>query len=122
MARISQVIDDLTGETLTEDVEPTTITVDGRDYTLDLGSSSKERLVRWLNGEDSLTRVAPQTAAKKGTGKRSSTETYGYDYADVKAWAIANGMKAANGNPVTEDTPRIGQHIYDDYHKAQQGE
>ncbi|MEO9323912.1 hypothetical protein ABFT23_10500 [Nocardioides sp. C4-1] len=55
MARVQRIIDDLTGADLTEDVEPTTITVDGTDYTLDLGPDSKERLIKWLNGEGSIT-------------------------------------------------------------------
>lgn len=116
MARIEQVIDDLTGETLSESVEPTTITVDGNKYTVDLGSASKERLINWLNGDGSLVKATPQAAATKRAGSRK-TETHGHDYAKVKAWAIANGIKAANGNPITEKTPRIGQSVYDAYHE-----
>lgn len=121
---IEQIItDDLTGERIDSDTTPTTVRVDGEDYDLYLSADSKETFMALLKGEAPLlkrpNRPASATSSPKAS-KGSKTETYGYEYADVKAWAIANGIKAANGNPIKETTPRIGQSVYDAYHEAQQ--
>lgn len=122
---IKQVItDDLTDETIDSATQPLTVRVEGEDYNLYLSDESKETFMALLRGEAPLLKRERREAATSnkgsgGSGKRSKTETYGYEYADVKAWAIANGVKAGNGNPITENTPRIGQHVYDEYRKAQ---
>ncbi|WP_395695605.1 histone-like nucleoid-structuring protein Lsr2 [Nocardioides sp.] len=118
---IEQIItDDLTGETIDSDTKPLSVRADGQDYDLYLSAESKETFMALLRGEAPLLKRANRPAPVAGvkTSKGTKTETYGYDYADVKAWAIANGVKAANGNPVTEKTPRIGQSVYDAYKAA----
>lgn len=119
---IKQVlVDDLTGEELPSETKPMTVTVDGKKHEVYLSAKSSERLMDMLTGVAPLLNghKAPAAAASSSTGSRSKTETYGYDYAEVKTWAIANGIKAKNGNPVTEKTPRIGQDVYDAYKAAQ---
>ena len=79
MARIQQVIDDMTGAHLSEEVEPTTVTIDGTDYTVDLGSANKEHLVRWLSGEGAYAVKSEAPAAaperEKTPEKEKATRT-----------------------------------------------
>lgn len=115
------VTDDLTGKTLTDDTKPTDVTVNGKDYSVYLSPESLETFIALVSGEAPLLQDRKPAAPgkSKANGAKVSTETYGFDYAEVKTWAIANGIKAANGNPVTEKTPRIGQSVYDAYKDAQ---
>lgn len=119
---VKQVItDDLTDEVIDSDTEALIVRVDGQDFDLYLSDESKETFMALLRGEAPLLKKERKSAgssSSKGTSGKTKTETHGYDYADVKAWAIANGVKAANGNPVTEKTPRIGQSVYDAYKAA----
>lgn len=121
MARIARIIDDLTGVELDSDTEPTTITFDGVDYELDLGSASKDRLVKWLKGEGSLFPAKPAAAKTTKAKNKSSLETYGYDFNEVRTWAIENGKTGKGGNPITEDTKVLWQGIWDEYKTAQEG-
>jgi len=118
MARVSRIIDDLTGAELNEDVDPTTITVDGQDYELDLGSASKERLVQWLKGEGSLVNAA----APRTTSRRSNNSDKVKEHnKKVRAWAIASGFKyeGADGKERTlGDRGSIPQVVLDAYDKA----
>lgn len=75
MAKQTITIDDLTGETIHADVESTTITVDGENYTVDLGEKSKAHLLAWLGGNGAYnygkteakaeTKAAPKAEAKR---------------------------------------------------------
>lgn len=89
MARIESIIDDLTGATLNETVEPTVITVDGTKYSLDLGSASKDRLIKWLSGEGSLINAAK--AAPKATSGTSSADKE--QNVKVRHWAHSTKHK-----------------------------
>lgn len=113
---IKQVIeDDFDGTRLPEGTEPVDVTYDGKTYPVYLSDANKERFVNFLNGTAPLsTKTAPKASAASGTAGKK-TETYGYNYADVKAWAISKKMKGKGGNPITEDTKVLHQGIYDDY-------
>jgi hypothetical protein len=115
------IVDDFDGLTeLPEGTEPQEVTFGGKKYKVYLSAANAERFVDFLSGKAPLS-TSPGDPARTSNstdgGSRVKTNTYGHDYAEVKAWAIANGIKAANGNPVTEKTPRIGQSIYDAFHK-----
>lgn len=116
------VTDDLTGEEIDPDTKTTTVRVDGQDYDLYLSDESKDRFIALLTGEAPLLESvgSPKSYTSKTSkgGSKAKTQTHGYTYKEVKEWAIANGVKAANGNPVTEKTPRIGQSVYDAYKEA----
>jgi len=115
------VIDDLTGEQIDSDVKPTEVTVDGTDYSLYLGDASKKRFVAFLKGEEPLvstTTGATSKGRRTGSG-RKPIDTYGYDFNEVRAWAIANKVKSKAGKPISEQTRVLNQEIYDEYKAAQ---
>lgn len=74
MAKVTTYIDDMSGETL-DDVEPTTITVDGTDYTLDLGEASKAHLIEWLSGEGAYALSTKAAKAPASAPKAAGTRT-----------------------------------------------
>ena len=76
MARTELIIDDLSGAELSPPIDPTTITVDGTDYKVDLGDESKQRLIRWLNHEDALIKTPPQAnSGNAGKSGKSGADT-----------------------------------------------
>lgn len=97
MARITQTIDDLSGEILTEEVEPTKVSVDGTEYEVDLGSASKDRFIKWLNGEGALEQYRP-SASKATTRKPAATDDKWSkdDKAAARHWAIENKVEFTN--------------------------
>ena len=116
------IVDDIDGTDLPEGTEPVDVTYDGKTYPVYLSDSNKERFVNFLNGTAPLSKkTAPKTSTGSGsTGKK--TETYGYNYADVKAWAIANKKTGKGGGKITPDTKVLHQGIYDDYKKFMDSE
>lgn len=115
------VVDDWSGVELTEDVEPTKVTVDGTKYDLYLGSASKDAFVAWLSGEGDLpTKAAPVKVSAPKATRASGINNYGFDPKDVRAWAMANNIP--NGDK--EDAKAVGpvgklaQYVYDTYKEA----
>ena len=119
---IKKVIqDDLDGSTLPDDTKPTTVKVGDKSFAVYLSDDSLSKLVTMLSGDGPLTTVEtsyPAKKAKKGTGTKSSVNTYGYDFHTVRTWAIKNGQKGKAGNPITENTKVLWQGIYDAYKAA----
>jgi hypothetical protein len=113
------LVDDLDGKELPSDTKAQTVTFEGKKYEVYLSAKNTERFVDFLTGVLPLTAPASNGGSSNGAGNRTKTETYGYDYQEVKAWAIAKGIKGKTGAPVTESTTRIGQTVYDAYHAAQ---
>lgn len=90
MARITQTIDDLSGETLSEEVDPTEVTVDGTKYEIDLGSASKDKFIKWLSGEGALIdyRATKATTTTRRTAAVSDDKYSKDDKAAARHWAI----------------------------------
>lgn len=121
---IKQIItDDLTDETLTDEVKPTDVRVDGEDYSVYLSDESKETFIAFLKGEAPLLKrtsripTAPKKKASTGSGTYT-VDTYGYPAAEVRAWAkknkVSNIDKNGNEKPVG-DVGRLTQNVYDAY-------
>lgn len=105
MARITITQDDMTGEDLTETVEPTKVTVDGQDYEVDLGPASKEHFIKWLSHEGPY--ALRSTAAPRQAAKTAQRDADREDKANARRWAIETGFefpsateKQKNGKPV----------------------
>lgn len=104
---IIEAKDDLTGEKIPEDTKAIEVTYKNKKHQLFLSEANVKRFEDFLTGDSPL-------VTKSGT---AGVNDYGYEFKKVRGWAVATGMKAANDKPVTETTPRLGQHIYDAYHK-----
>lgn len=123
--QVTQITDDFDGSDLTgKDIEPQTITFEGKKYEVYMSAANTERFQDFLSGTAPLVQ---KSSSSTGSGRRSSStaptnstvNTYGYPVADVRSWAVSEGLKGKNGNPITEETRRINQDIYDAYHEAQ---
>lgn len=86
---IKQIItDDLTGQTLADDVKVTDVRVDGDDYSVYLSDESKETFLAFLRGEAPLLQVQRSvTRRRSSTGTKSKTNA-----AEIRAWAKDQGM------------------------------
>lgn len=97
MARIVQTIDDLSGATLNEEVEPTKITVDGTKYEVDLGSASKEKFLKWLAGEGSLIEYrSADTKTSRKSAPAADEKWSKDDKAAARHWAIDTKFEFTN--------------------------
>lgn len=120
---IRQIItDDLTGEEVEDGTAPTEVRVDGEDYSVYLGPESKETFIAFLQGEAPLLQVQKRSASSSSSSSsrrgRSKVDTYGYDFNEVRAWAIANKQTAKSGKAISENTRVLNQEIYDAYKQA----
>ena len=99
MARVVQIKDDLSGAVLAEEVEPTKVTVDGTKYELDLGSASKDRFIKWLEGESGplLPAQPDKSVSTRRTAAVPSDDKYSKDdKAAARHWAIENKVEFTN--------------------------
>src|SRR5690606_23724922 len=87
-------------------------------YVIETTKKNAERLdtyiVEVLTGNRPLPHLTNASGSTKSKGRASgkSANTYGLDFKKVRQWAIDNGLKAKNGEPITERTRRISDEIY----------
>jgi hypothetical protein len=111
MARriITQLTDDLDGTDLPEGTRPTTFTLDGVSYSIDLSDANAEKLRGALAPYiDVATRVgAPAAARKRASAGPSATDRL----QAIRGWAQSNGYTVG-------DRGRIKQEVVDAYDAA----
>lgn len=121
MGRKTVLVDDYDGAELPEDTAPVHLSFGRTAYSLYLSEDNYGKLLEVLNpfieGAETTGSTASTSAPKKASSGRPSVDTYGYDFNEVKTWAIANGQKAKSGKPITEDTRVLHQGIYDAFKK-----
>lgn len=117
---IKQIVtDDLTGETLPDGSAATTVTVDGKDYSVYLSEDSVENFLAFLSGELPLS-PATRPAAARSTRSRSGNKDADRNKV-VREWAQSSGFKytGADGKDRTlGDRGAIPQAVYDAYDAA----
>jgi hypothetical protein len=115
MARriITQLTDDLDGSDLPEGTRPTTFSVDGVNYSIDLSEANAEKLHEALKPfVDAGTRVgAPSAARRRAPGSGSSGPSASDRLQAIRGWAQSNGYTVG-------DRGRIKQDIVDAYDDA----
>ena len=96
---IKQIItDDLTGETLSDDVKATKVTLEGTDYEVFLSDDSKENLVAFLSGELPLS-----PAMRPATTRRRSGSVPKSNASEIRAWAKDQGLKVPDRGRIPAD-------------------
>ena len=105
MARkqITQLIDDLDGETLGDDGETILFSLDGRAYEIDLSSSNaaqlREAFAPYVDVARSIS-SAPRNNGRPTRTRRARTDER--DLGDVREWARQNGHTVSERGRVPE--------------------
>lgn len=109
MAKVTKIelIDDLTGQPIEDNDSPTVqFALDGVDYEIDLNSKNEEKFRKAL-----APYVEKAHRVGKKTGKRGKRTQVGPPAAEVRAWAISEGMDVP-------ERGRIPQEIWDAYNAS----
>lgn len=118
MGKKTILVDDLDGSTLPESTQGLTVTVNGKKHEVFLSARNTERFMDFLNGQGTLT--SPVPASRRTAVRASTTDTYGYNNAEVREWAQATGYQH-NDKPLGAKG-RIPQGVFDAYHEYKTGQ
>lgn len=117
-----RLIDDYSGEPLDRNHPSLDLRVGVEGWRLYLSDASKEALDEalkpFIKDAEAIEPDRRKAAAPSGGRGRKPVDTYGYEFNDVRAWAIANQVTTKSGKPVSESTRVLNQEIYDQYKKA----
>lgn len=108
---VTRYVDDIDGtELATDDVQSIEFSLDGKDYSIDLGTTNaatfREAIDPYLNAATKVTSATRRNTARKTSGKASSGETK-----RIREWAQINGYTVS-------DRGRVAAEIVEAYRAA----
>lgn len=115
---VYEYIDDMDGGLLPPDTTPLKYKIQNKTYNLYLSKKNEEKFLTFINDVIKGAEVVGSTS-NSGGGTATKVDTYGYDFNDVRDWAVKNNKQTTAGQPIKATTRRLHQGIYNDYKAAQ---
>ncbi|AII04775.1 Lsr2 dimerization domain-containing protein [Rhodococcus opacus] len=118
-----KIIDDFDGTEIETDQKPEPIQIvwQGTGYNLYMSDANAKKFSAQIEKViKSADTFEPARSSAVGTKSpaQEAVEAAGDTFQQVKSWAVAQGLKGANGNPITERAPRISPEAWQKYAEA----
>lgn len=115
------ITDDLTGAELSENVEPTIVTFDGKKYSLYLSATSATRFHDFLEGNAPLIPAsAPRATTRASTRSGTLSSEAKEQQQQIRKWAQDNEVANKNGK-VPGPRGRLAAEVVDKFFETHPG-